>query len=726
MKEKSMDKVVELGALKINKALYDFIKDEALPQTKITVEHFWNAFEQTLLKLAPKNLLLLQTRDLMQAKLDAWYLAHKGQKFSVEEQKAFLKEIGYLVAEVEDFVINPLHVDPEITSVAGPQLVVPSDNARYALNAANARWGSLFDVFYGTDMIDEVLFPKGNAYNPTRGEQVFVLTYAFLDGAVPLESGSYEVVQNFFLKDKKLCATLKSGQEVGLKNPEKFVGYLDNEKGLSSILLKNNGLHVEIQLDKDNFIGQTNSAGIKDVVIESATSAIQDCEDSVSAVDANDKIGIYRNWNGLMRGNLEATFENKGKTIHRKLNPDKTFLTPDGKTLTLKGRVLLLVRNVGIHMYTDAVTFKGESIPEGFLDAFVTSLCALHDLQKKEGLKNSVEGSIYIVKPKCHGPHEIAFVSELFLHVEKALGLAPNTIKMGIMDEERRTSANLKACIAQVKERVFFINTGFLDRTGDEIHSVMELGPVLPKEEIKKEIWLGAYENQNVDVGIETGFIGHAQIGKGMWTMPDLMKKMVELKIAHPRSGANTAWVPSPTAATLHALHYHQVDVKAKLEEIKMRVHAKVDDILTPPMLTRTLTHEEIQKEIENNIQSILGYVVRWIDQGIGCSKVPDINNIELMEDRATLRISSQHVANWLHHGIVSIAQVQEVFEKMAVIVDRQNSKDKNYQAMAPHFEKSVAFQGALDLVFKGRNEPNGYTEFILHARRREAKQKGI
>jgi len=723
MKEKSM---VELGALKINKALYDFIKDKALPQTKITVEHFWNAFEQTLLKLSPKNLSLLQTRDLMQAKLDAWYLAHKGQKFSAKEQKIFLKEIGYLVDEVEDFVINPLHVDPEITSVAGPQLVVPSDNARYTLNAANARWGSLFDVFYGTDMIDETLYPKGDAYNPKRGEQVFTLTYAFLDDAVPLESGSYEVVKNFFLKDKKLCAELKSGQEVGLKNPEKFVGYLENETGLSSILLKNNGLHVEIQLDKNNFIGKTNVAGIKDVVIESATSAIQDCEDSVSAVDASDKIGIYRNWNGLMRGNLEATFENKGKTIHRKLNPDKTFLTPDGKTLTLKGRVLLLVRNVGIHMYTEAVTFKGESIPEGFLDAFVTSLCAIHDLQKNEGLKNSTEGSIYIVKPKCHGPQEIAFVGELFGFVEEALGLAPKTIKMGIMDEERRTSANLKACIAQVKERVFFINTGFLDRTGDEIHSVMELGPVLPKEEIKKAIWLGAYENQNVDVGIKTGFIAHAQIGKGMWTMPDLMKTMVELKIAHPRSGANTAWVPSPTAATLHALHYHQVDVKAKLEEIKTRVQAQVDDILTPPMLTRTLTHEEIQKEIENNIQSILGYVVRWIDQGVGCSKVPDINNIELMEDRATLRISSQHVANWLHHGIVSIAQVQEVFEKMALVVDRQNSKDKNYHAMAPHFEKSVAFQGALDLVFKGRNEPNGYTEFILHARRREAKQKSV
>ena len=721
-----MGKMVELGKLKIDKALYDFIKDEALPQTKISVEHFWNAFENTLQTLAPKNLSLLQIRDSMQTKLDTWYLSHQGEKFSIEEQKIFLKEIGYLVDEVEDFAINPLFVDPEITSVAGPQLVVPSDNARYALNAANARWGSLLDVFYGTDMIDEVLYPKGNAYNAQRGEQVFILTYAFLDSAVPLESGSYEVVKHFFLKDKMLFAELKSGHQVGLKNPEKFVGYLENTTGLSSLLLKNNGLHVEIQLDKNNSIGQTNSAGIKDVVIESAMSAIQDCEDSVAAVDASDKIGIYRNWNGLMRGNLEAIFENKGKTIHRKLNPDKTFLTPSGKTLTLKGRVLLLVRNVGIHMYTDAVMFKDALIPEGFLDAFVTSLCAVHDLHKKEGLRNSVEGSIYIVKPKCHGPSEIAFISELFLHVEEALGLAPKTIKMGIMDEERRTSANLKACIAQVKERVFFINTGFLDRTGDEIHSVMELGAVLPKEEIKKAIWLSAYENQNVDVGIKAGFIGHAQIGKGMWTMPDLMKKMVELKIAHPLSGANTAWVPSPTAATLHALHYHQVDVKSKLEEIKMRIPANVDDILTPPILTRTLTHEEIQKEIENNIQSILGYVVRWIDQGVGCSKVPDINNVELMEDRATLRISSQHVANWIHHGIVSIAEVKEVFEKMALIVDRQNAQDKKYQSMAPDFEKSVAFQAALDLVFKGRNEPNGYTEFILHARRREVKQKSI
>ncbi|MDD4504746.1 MAG: malate synthase G [Sulfurospirillaceae bacterium] len=717
-----MNQMVTVGALNINRVLYDFIKNEALPQTPMTEKHFWEAFERTLQKLVLKNLSLLQTRDLMQTKLDAWYLSQRGKDFSQEAQKVFLKGIGYLVDEVEDFVINPLHVDPEITSVAGPQLVVPSDNARYALNAANARWGSLLDVFYGTDMIDETLYPKGNTYNPQRGEQVFALTYAFLDDAVPLESGSYEVVKKFFLKDKKLLAELKSGYQVGLKNPEKFVGYLENEAGISSILLKNNGLHVEIQIDRNHFIGQTNSAGIKDVVIESATSAIQDCEDSVSAVDASDKVGIYRNWNGLMRGNLEAVFENKGKTIHRKLNPDKTFLTPEGETFTLKGRVLLLVRNVGIHMYTDAVTFKGEPIPEGFLDAFVTSLCAIHDLQKNEGLRNSVEGSIYIVKPKCHGPQEIAFVSELFDSVEEALGLAPKTIKMGIMDEERRTSANLKACIAQAKERVFFINTGFLDRTGDEIHSVMELGAVLPKEEIKKAIWLGAYENQNVDVGIEAGFVGHAQIGKGMWTMPDLMKKMVELKIAHPLSGANTAWVPSPTAATLHALHYHQVDVPAKLQAIKARIPAKVDDILTPPMLTRVLTSEEIQKEIENNIQSILGYVVRWIDQGIGCSKVPDINNVELMEDRATLRISSQHVANWLHHGIVSIPQVQEVFEKMAVIVDEQNSKDINYQPMAPNFESSIAFQAALDLVFKGRNEPNGYTEFILHRRRREVK----
>ncbi|MBV5279490.1 MAG: malate synthase G, partial [Campylobacteraceae bacterium] len=493
-----MREMIDVGELKIDKELYAVIKDEILPETGLEVENFWNSFAQTLHDLAPKNLALLKKRDDFQVKLDAWYLQQRGKEFSLEAQKVFLKEIGYLIEEGEDFAINTLHVDPEITQVAGPQLVVPSDNARYALNAANARWGSLFDAFYGTDMIDETLYPKGSSYNPLRGEKVFELSHAFLDNVAPLESASYAVVKNFFLKDTQLFATLQSGHNVTLQNPEKFVGYLENEEGLKSILLKNNGLHVEIEIDKNSLVGKTNSAGIKDVVIESALSTIQDCEDSVAVVDASDKIKVYRNWNGLMRGNLEASFENRGKTIQRKLNPDKIFLTPQGKEFKLKGRTLLLIRNVGMHMYTDAVTLKdGTLIPEGFLDAFITSLGAIHDLKASKVLKNSLEGSIYIVKPKCHGPEEIALMVELFGRVEEALGLPPLTIKMGIMDEERRTTINLKECIRAAKERVFFINTGFLDRTGDEIHTCMELGAVVPKEEIKKEIWLGAYENQN-------------------------------------------------------------------------------------------------------------------------------------------------------------------------------------------------------------------------------------
>ncbi|MDD3342064.1 MAG: malate synthase G [Sulfurospirillaceae bacterium] len=719
---------IEVNELCIDSTLYHFIKDEALPQTDVTEEAFWAGLTDIIKALAPRNRALLEHRDMLQVKLDTWYLSKKETGFNQAEQQSFLKEIGYLVDEGEDFMIQPLHVDPEIAHIAGPQLVVPADNARYALNAANARWGSLFDALYGTDMIQDVApYAKTSHYNPQRGEKVFDFVYNFLDKIAPLQFGSYADVTAFNLQNNSLYATLTSGQSVELQEADCFVGYLSNLGMLSSIVLRHHGLHVEIQLDKTDPVGCTNAMGMKDVIIESALSAIQDCEDSVAAVDAEDKVRIYRNWNGMMRGNLSVTFENKGRTIERSLNPDKTFNTPSGKILTLKGRTLLLIRNVGMHMYTDAVTLKdGTLIPEGFLDAMVTSLCAIHDLKKTEGIKNSTEGSIYIVKPKCHGQDEIALMVELFASVEKVLGLPDKTIKIGIMDEERRTTSNLKETIRMAKERVFFINTGFLDRTGDEIHSVMELGAVLPKEEIKQQPWLKGYENQNVNVGLALGFRGFAQIGKGMWTMPDLMANMVKTKIAHPLSGANTAWVPSPTAATLHALHYHYVNVSSVQESLKNRPKVLLDDILTPPILTRTLTQEEILKEVENNIQSILGYVVRWVDQGIGCSKVPDINNVELMEDRATLRISSQHVANWLHHNIVSKEIVMDVFHKMAIVVDGQNAKDVNYHPMAPLFNESIAFQAAVDLVFKGRNEPNGYTEFILHTKRREVKAKGF
>ena len=719
-----MQKRVHKGELEIDVVLHDFIVNEVLPETGVSAEHFWKGFERTLEMLGGKNKELLEKRDVLQEKLDAWYKAHKGKELCPDTHQLFLRSIGYLVPTPEACTISPLHVDPEVALIAAPQLVVPADNARYALNAANARWGSLLDVLYGTDMIDEAYYPKTTQYNPKRGQKVFEFVYQFLDKIAPLEGSSYAVIQKLVVENGTLVALLLSGNTVGLKTAEKFVGYTTSEQGLRSILLCNNGLHVEIELDANSPIGQTNPAGIKDVILESALSAIQDCEDSVSAVDASDKIAIYRNWNGMMKADLSVSFENKGKTIHRSLHPDKIFKSPSGKEFVLKGRVLLLIRNVGIHMYTDAITYKGESIPEGFMDAFVTTLCAMHDLKKTSGVRNSVHASVYIVKPKCHGPEEIAFVNTLFGRVEEVLGLPAYTIKMGIMDEERRTSANLQACILEAKERVFFINTGFLDRTGDEIHSVMELGPVVPKEEIKKEVWLKAYEDQNVDVGLGLGFQGRAQIGKGMWTMPDLMKKMVDVKIAHPLSGATTAWVPSPTAATLHALHYHFVNVFATQQELMHRMKASLEALLTPPMLKTPLSGELKIKEIENNIQSILGYVVRWVDQGIGCSKVPDINNVELMEDRATLRISSQHVANWLYHGVVSEKEVHEAFEKMAVVVDAQNKNDQNYKPMAPYFDKSIAFNAACDLVFKGRIQPNGYTEFILHAKRQEVKKQ--
>lgn len=714
-----------VGSLTIDQGLYDFIVKEALPDTGVSEERFWAGLEEAVEHFGKENKLLLQKRDLFQQELDQWYRAHKGTPIAAQEQIAFLRSIGYLVEADGSSRLQTQGVDPEIALSAGAQLVVPADNARYALNAANARWGSLLDVLYGTDMIDHTLYPITATYNEERGNAVFAYAFAFLDSYFPLSKGSYSQISHWRIEEGMLKMELASDQISTLQEPSQWVGYTMGSKGIASIVLKHHGLHVEIQIDPESPIGKHNAAGIKDIVLEAALSAIADCEDSVAAVDASDKVNIYRNLLGLMRGDLACTFENKGKVIHRALNPDRQFTTPEGGSLTLKGRVLLLVRNVGIHMYTDAITCKGEAIPEGFMDAFVTALCAMHDLKKSSGVRNSVCSSLYIVKPKCHGPEEIAFVSALFSAVEETLGLPRHTIKMGLMDEERRTSANLQACIAAAAQRVFFINTGFLDRTGDEIHSVMELGPVPPKEQIKQALWLKSYEDQNVDVGLAMGFRGRAQIGKGMWTMPDAMKKMVEVKIAHVRSGASTAWVPSPTAATLHALHYHAIDVLQQQEVLRLRTRASIEELLTPALLEGSLSPEQIQEEIENNAQSILGYVVRWVDQGIGCSKVPDIRNNELMEDRATLRISSQHMANWLHHGIITREQVLEAFKKMAVVVDAQNAKDPHYRAMAPDFEKSIAFEAALALVFEGRDQPNGYTEHLLHVKRIKAKQRG-
>ena len=705
--------------LKISEELLSFVNKELLKDLDISSEKFWEGFDNAVHDLAPKNKELIQIRENLQKKIDDWHIKNKGNEIEIEQYKKFLKEIGYLKEEGPDFKIETSNVDDEIAQIAGPQLVVPIMNARYTLNAANARWVSLYDSLYGTNIIES---EEGGSerYDPNRGQEVIKYVREFFDKYIPIDGTSWKNISALKIKDKNLII-LKEDKEYKLKDENKFVGHRGDVNKPTAIIIKNNNLHFEIIINPKAFSAAHDIAGISDVIAESAVSTICDNEDSVAAVDAEDKVACYRNWLGLMRGDLKVQFEKNGKKLERKLNPDRSYISKEGKGLKLHGRSLLLIRNVG-HLMTNSsiILNDGSEVPEGIMDAFITTTAALHDFKKK---KNSRTGSIYIVKPKMHGPDETAFTDLIFSKVEELLGLQKYTCKIGIMDEERRTSANLKECIRTLKNRVFFINTGFLDRTGDEMHTSMEAGPMIKKGDMKSSRWISAYENNNVDIGLKCGFSGKAQIGKGMWAMPDKMKEMLDEKISHLKAGANCAWVPSPTAASLHALHYHQINIFDEQKKIMKREQSKLDDLLTIPVADRpNWSVDEINKEITNSAQTLLGYVVRWIDQGVGCSKVPDINNIGLMEDRATLRISSQHIANWIHHGITTKIQVMEIMKAMAKVVDKQNENDKNYIKMSDNFENSLAFKTACDLIFKGKDQPSGYTEPLLHLNRIEKK----